>query len=639
MKTHEAPPLAPRLSQPSWLASHRRLRRTLLASAIFITLIALGYTVENWRGKRAWAQYKHDTEARGLSLDWNAYIPPPVPDDQNFFKAPNMQEWFTGRGEREIYKHLSFNSSQNEFSDHLPSAEVTIVPANARVAPESADLVLQYNTPLLSLADQNQPVSVSATPPPVSELSTLRVRVQTAAKTELQKWVQLKLDAMGQPEPHPDLTDIAGIPLTRQTLPPIPPLRLVIRSDRVPSAQEIKDFFLGYHNGAMWWSYDVMVTGSNTFRASLPLPYIPAADYLRWSNTCKDDFGAIAEALKRPYARMEGDYEHPFSIPIPNFVCIRMLGQSLALRAQSYLLLGEPEKALHELTLMNDLSRMMEARPTGKPMTLIAAMINVAVKGLYVGVIADGMRLHAWREPHLAALQAQLAQTDLLPLVNDAFKFETISFGHIVESSSSRELADTFSSTVKGMSVRQKLNDPTYDLIRFAPRGWLYQNAIVTGNLKRGMRDSFDLTNHLVLPRNVDKQTLEVERVLRQHSPYVYFARILIPNYVHTVQTAARNQTLVNEAFIVCALERHHLAYGHYPESLDALVPRFAATLPKDIIGGGPLKYYNVGSQFVLYSIGWNEKDDNGKPSFDAHLTGDLTQNDWAWPYQESNSL
>jgi hypothetical protein len=33
-------------------------------------------------------------EAKGEVLDWNAYIPPPVPDEQNIFKAPKMAEWF-----------------------------------------------------------------------------------------------------------------------------------------------------------------------------------------------------------------------------------------------------------------------------------------------------------------------------------------------------------------------------------------------------------------------------------------------------------------------------------------------------------------------------------------------------------------
>ena len=51
---------------------------------------------------------------------------------------------------------------------------------------------------------------------------------------------------------------------------------------------------------------------------------------------------------------------------------------TLAKRAQCYLLLGEPENALRELTTMHRLCRVLESRPTSQPMTLVAAMISKA---------------------------------------------------------------------------------------------------------------------------------------------------------------------------------------------------------------------------------------------------------------------
>ena len=100
-----------------------------------------------------------------------------------------------------------------------------------------------------------------------------------------------------------------------------------------------------------------------------------------------------------------------------------------------------------------------------------------------------------------------------------------------------------------------------------------------------------------------------------------------IPNFVKAWQTTAHNQTLVNEAQIVCALERYRLAHGEYPETLDALVPQFIETIPHDIIGGAPLIYRpTVDGKFLLYSVGWNEKDDGGKNG-----GTDFTRGDWVW--------
>ncbi|HVU27789.1 MAG TPA: hypothetical protein VHG71_08660 [Verrucomicrobiae bacterium] len=73
---------------PKTKSGWRWLRRILLALAILATLIAVFYTEEDWRGRRAWENYKRELEAKGEKLDWQAFVPPAVPDDQNFFTAP-----------------------------------------------------------------------------------------------------------------------------------------------------------------------------------------------------------------------------------------------------------------------------------------------------------------------------------------------------------------------------------------------------------------------------------------------------------------------------------------------------------------------------------------------------------------------
>lgn len=68
------------------------------------------------------------------------------------------------------------------------------------------------------------------------------------------------------------------------------------------------------------------------------------------------------------------------------------------------------------------------------------------------------------------------------------------------------------------------------------------------------------------------------------------------------------------------ALERHRIARGRYPETLDALVPEFLAELPIDPWDGRPLKYRPAdpakdphGRSFILYSVGIDGVDDGGK--------------------------
>ncbi|MEI2726620.1 MAG: hypothetical protein V9H26_24800 [Verrucomicrobiota bacterium] len=71
-----------------WLCCWRNFRRFLVALAGFATLIAIFYAEENWRGKRAWKNYVRAQEARGEKMDLAAFIPPPIPDDQNLALCP-----------------------------------------------------------------------------------------------------------------------------------------------------------------------------------------------------------------------------------------------------------------------------------------------------------------------------------------------------------------------------------------------------------------------------------------------------------------------------------------------------------------------------------------------------------------------
>lgn len=66
---------------------------------------------------------------------------------------------------------------------------------------------------------------------------------------------------------------------------------------------------------------------------------------------------------------------------------------------------------------------------------------------------------------------------------------------------------------------------------------------------------------------------------------------------------------------LACALERHRIARGSLSEALDALVPQWIDRIPVDVIDGQPIRYrIEPEGGYRLYSIGWNEVDDNGTP-------------------------
>ncbi len=303
--------------------SRRWQSRLLIALAALVTLSAVFYLEEDWRGKRAWEQCRKQLEAQGAVFDWQTRIPPAVPDDQNIFKAPKMTVWFVGRGETDLSKRL----------------------------------------------------------------------------------VNPKTSSIG---------------------------------------------------------------GTNEIRTAAA-----ARAYLGWSDQFKPDFDLIRAALKRPYARIDCDYSRPMTVLAPNFLTVRIVLQTLAQRTHCFLLLGEPDKALQELTLMHDFCRIFEAAPAGKPITLVAAMINVAVTGLYADTIADGLRMHAWGEPQLVALEHQLGEIHLETYIAETLVDEPMFTLHTLETSSRTELVKLYYGNSK----------ETVFLLKYAPEGWLYQFMVFHAQL------------------------------------------------------------------------------------------------------------------------------------------------------------
>src|SRR5665213_1209831 len=74
-----------------------KFRQVVVILGGFALLLTIFYAVEDWRGKRAWENFKRKWEAKGERFDWQSVVPPRVPDEQNFALTPIV---FTSYGDR-----------------------------------------------------------------------------------------------------------------------------------------------------------------------------------------------------------------------------------------------------------------------------------------------------------------------------------------------------------------------------------------------------------------------------------------------------------------------------------------------------------------------------------------------------------
>ena len=101
-----------------WLCCWKNFRRFLFGLVCFITLVALFYAVEDWRGKHTWDQFERSWEAKGEHFDLASVVPPRVPDDQNFAMTPIA---YTSYGQilTRDGKVIPFNQRDTNFVDRM----------------------------------------------------------------------------------------------------------------------------------------------------------------------------------------------------------------------------------------------------------------------------------------------------------------------------------------------------------------------------------------------------------------------------------------------------------------------------------------------------------------------------------------
>jgi hypothetical protein len=576
--------------------SWRIARRCLVAAGICLTLVCFFYTEELWRGKRAWEECEREAAAQGVDFNWAHHIPAPVPDEQNVFGVPEMQQWFV-KGLSEV--------RDTEFLHKLELGQIDYDDYDG-------------DSKRMTVAEVN--IGPSGTPQPEGFVSLRWDDPGTRAQA-----AQLLTNAIG-----PIISGMhspLGVALMLRRPQDIHPAQIFLQCQTPPSQEQLEKFLTnGILLGEDKSGGDLLhfeSAGSNSYRVTFPV-FVSAVDYLEKTDPLEPQFALIRQALQRSVAQMKGDYGTPSMFPTLNFTTVHTLAKVIAERAQCHLLLSQPDEALLDLTLINDACHKFMEVDGSKP--LVSALVDLTVRFTYADAIAEGWRRQAWREPQWAALEGQLKEINLLGPLEAGYRSE-------------REYNIHYMETVNGPKLVAALNawpdskPSLWEEGRFwllgelVPRGWLYQAMAARFHRSTNEIASLDPANERVFPEKVAAWQKQVDATHGHWPPF--YASIFATGFklAGYSQGVATRQTKVNQSIIVCGLERYHLARGEYPETLEALVPQFLEKIPHDVIGGQPPHYRReANGKFLLYSVGWSGQDGGG-------VAGSANTNgDWVWP-------
>jgi hypothetical protein len=317
---------------------------------------------------------------------------------------------------------------------------------------------------------------------------------------------------------------------------------------------------------------------------------------------------------------------------------VKGVSERLRLKTCAELAGGQSNQATEDLKLMFRLVDSLKEEPF-----LISYLVRVACTKRAVDPIWEGLAEHRWSEAQLQELETRLQQYNFVADLKTPLATEQAAGIATVELLRKKGLGylDAVGSP-EGTPVPPETRLANFFGFVLVPRGWYDQEAL---NYCRAFQvqlaTALDTTKTRVSPTKVKADTQAFEqmmfptglastrlpRILRHR----VMAEMLLPALGKMILKSATVQTAVNQAAIACALERYRLANGRFPEKLEALAPRFISQLPTDVITGAPYKYrLTYDGRFVLYSVGWDEKDDGGVP---GKTLFEEDQGDWVWEY------
>jgi hypothetical protein len=517
----------------AWIPPVRRLfswllRRRFLVLGCLVTLVALFYAIENWRGGRAWQNFKHEREAKGERFDMASFVPPPGPADQNFFETP-------------LWNDMHF------------------VETNGTTAWSNPD---QHNRTIFTAFG------------PQGNDAPSTGRWTKGQRVDLLAW---------------------------------------------------QAFYRGSNNLFSAESGP----GTNYFPIAKE-PQAPAADVLLALSKFDENRQLLIAAAARPQARFWINYDAGYAMMLPHLPRIKASAQYLSLQATAALKAGDRETALQDVKLIFRLIETVHDEPI-----LISHLVRFATLAIAMQPVWEGLADRQWTDAQLSAIETELSKLDFLADYQLAMRSERACGLWAVDYIRKQGLY-----ALEGMMRSQEASGHAEwekflgkAAFRLIPSGWFDQNKVSLCRVhEQCLMPLLAQEDRRVAPAAAT-QRLDSLLARQRFGPFNALAKMLLPALGRVAEKCAYAQNNADLARVACALERCRLANGQFPDTLDALAPKFIAQLPHDLINGDPLKYRRTDDgQFVLYSVGENETDDGGKIELTKTGSPDWHKGDWTWP-------
>jgi hypothetical protein len=363
------------------------------------------------------------------------------------------------------------------------------------------------------------------------------------------------------------------------------------------------------------------------FPANMPNAAMePAEEILHYLEPWQRELTELQIALERPRCRWPLHYGT--TEPVPMVTPLLGIGNVTRPRLIALAAKGDSDGYVDGVITQLRVGRLM----SGDHMFLMGLALNMGADTLTLRSLQNCLPVLHLEGRHLMDLQRQLALVQMAA-VKKAYRDDLVYSAHVARHFTMEQLKQTLQFTGASPFHRwpepfARVADKAYPtLMIWRPEGWSLADAATNAQV---MHDEVLPCIDEVAGTILHSRMARLDAAEKKHAES---ARLLSVNNAGSFQTtssmmmaAARHQALTREVLLWCAIERFRLKHGSPPEKLDALVPEFLDKIPCDPVNGLELRYVRKGEQdYLLYSIGWNDKDDGGVEMKRRDL------GDWVW--------
>lgn len=337
------------------------------------------------------------------------------------------------------------------------------------------------------------------------------------------------------------------------------------------------------------------------------------------------DLDTLRKLAMRPEARFPLEYQKGVAMPMPHLTAILKAAQMLQRRANAEAVLRQTDESVQDILLILRLAHVVDSDPL-----VISFLVSISVDSIALDTIEK--QLPTWNVKQASQIAESLSHVDLLRQMTKTFRGER-AFGNQFIDKLRQASWGKFRET---LSLLNGLSGGEQDSFLLAIFGAGYRFAFLDGDqsfLNKTHQQWLDWaekepgTLRPLAFANLDSDiTREMQGLNRCRHILTYMA---IPAIKEVFVKAASIETRVRQARIACAIQEYALSERALPSSLDQLVPKYLDEMPRDVINGGPMHYRSDGKEYVLWSVGWNEKDDDGEASLNEKSPEKKL--DWVW--------